>query len=44
MRERFDGWRFRVKPAAGGLRVVMPANGGEPVEWFVPAGIRMPAK
>ncbi len=31
-----SGWRFRVEPAAGGLRVVMSAKGGEPAEWVVP--------
>ncbi len=36
VREPFDGWRFRVEPAAGGLRVVMSAKGGEPATWFVP--------
>ena len=37
VRERFDGWRFRVEPAAGGVRVVASAGGGgEPVVWFVP--------
>ena len=44
VRGRFAGWRFRLEPAAGGLRVVMSARGGEPVVWFVPAGIRTPAK
>jgi hypothetical protein len=38
VRERFQGWRFRVEPAPGGLRVVMSARGGEPAVWFVPAG------
>ena len=37
VRERFDGWRFRVEPVAGGLNVVMSARGGEPARWFVPA-------
>ncbi len=36
VRGRFAGWHFRVEPAAGGLRVVMSARGGEPVVWFVP--------
>ena len=27
VRERFQGWRFRLEPAAGGLRVVMSARG-----------------
>ncbi len=35
VRERFQGWHFRVKPVAGGVRVVMSARGGEPVVWFV---------
>jgi hypothetical protein len=26
--ERFQGWRFRVEPAAGGVRVVMSVRGG----------------
>ena len=37
VRGRFAGWRFRLEPAAGGLRVVMSARGGEPVAWIVPA-------
>ena len=37
VRERYQGWRFRLEPAAGGLRVVMSAKGGEPAEWVVPA-------
>jgi hypothetical protein len=36
VRERFDGWRFRVEPVAGGLNVVMSARGGGPAVWFVP--------
>jgi hypothetical protein len=36
VRERFHGWRFRVEPAPGGVRVVMSAAGGEPAAWFVP--------
>ena len=35
-REQLQGWRFRVEPVAGGLRVVMSARGGEPAVWFVP--------
>ncbi len=31
-----QGWRFRVEPAPGGVRVVASANGGEPAVWFVP--------
>ncbi len=37
VRERYQGWRFRVEPAPGGLRVVMSARGGGPAAWFVPA-------
>jgi hypothetical protein len=37
VRERFQGWRFRVEPAPGGVRVVMSARGGSPAEWTVPA-------
>ena len=37
MRERYQGWHFRVEPEAGGVRVVMSAKGGEPAVWFVPA-------
>jgi len=37
VREPFNGWRFRLEPATGGLRVVMSAKGGEPAAWFVPA-------
>ena len=37
VRERFQGWHFRVEPAAGGLHVIMSAKGGEPAAWFVPA-------
>ncbi len=36
VRERLHGWRFRLEPVAGGLRVVMSVRGGGPVEWFVP--------
>ena len=38
VRGRFAGWRFRLEPVAGGLRVVMSARGGGPAEWIVPAG------
>ena len=38
VRGRFAGWHFRVEPAAGGLRVVMSARGGEPAAWTVPGG------
>ena len=37
VRERLQGWHFRVEPAAGGLHVVMSARGGEPTVWTVPA-------
>ncbi len=36
VRERYQGWHFRLEPAAGGLRVVMSARGGQPVVWLVP--------
>ena len=31
-----QGWRFRLEPAPGGLRVVASAGSGEPAVWFVP--------
>jgi hypothetical protein len=31
-----QGWRFRVEPVPGGVRVVASANGGEPAVLFVP--------
>jgi hypothetical protein len=31
------GWRFRVEPDPGGVRVVMSMAGGEPATWIVPA-------
>ncbi len=31
-----QGWRFRVEPAPGGVRVVAASNGGEPAVCFVP--------
>jgi hypothetical protein len=37
VRERFQGWYFRVEPAPGGVRVVASAGRGEPAVWFVPA-------
>ena len=40
VRERFQGWHFRVEPSAGGLHVVMSARGGEPAAWVVPAARR----
>ena len=36
VRERFQGWHFRVEPLAGGVRVVMSVRGGEPAAWIVP--------
>ena len=36
VRERLQGWRFRVEPVAGGVRVVMSACGGAPAAWTVP--------
>ena len=35
VRERLQGWHFRLEPLAGGLRVVMSARGSGPAEWFV---------
>ena len=32
------GWRFRVEPVPGGVRVVASADGCGDVEWTVPAG------
>ncbi len=32
-----QGWRFRVEPAPGGVRVVASAVGSEPAVWTVPA-------
>ena len=31
-----QGWRFRVEPASGGVRVVASAGRGEPAVCFVP--------
>ena len=31
-----QGWRFRVEPAPGRVRVFASANGSEPAVWFVP--------
>ncbi len=31
-----QGWRFRVEPTPGGVRVVASAAGGEPAVWIVP--------
>jgi hypothetical protein len=36
VRGRFNGWRFRVEPAADGVRVFMSGIGGEPAAWVVP--------
>jgi hypothetical protein len=36
VRERFQGWHFRVEPVASRLHVVMSARGGEPAVWTVP--------
>ena len=33
----FQGWRFRVEPVAGGVRVTALADKGEPAAWVVPA-------
>ena len=35
--EPFQGLRFRVEPAPGGVRVVATARGDEPAVWVVPA-------
>ena len=37
VRERFDGWHFRVEPVPGGVRVVMSGIGGQPAVWTVPS-------
>jgi hypothetical protein len=37
VRGRLHAWRFEVRPAPGGVRVVMSVRGGEPAAWFVPA-------
>ena len=31
------GWRFRVQPVPGGVRVTLCTGEGEPAEWTVPA-------
>jgi hypothetical protein len=36
VRGELQGWRFRVEPAPGGLRVIASAAGGDPAVWFVP--------
>ena len=35
----FQGWRFRVEPAPGGVRVIASAGRGEPAVWVVPVAI-----
>ena len=35
--EPFQGWRFRVEPAHGGVRVSAFMGGSEPAVWVVPA-------
>jgi len=37
VQEQLQGYRFRVEPAADGVRVVMYARAGAPVWWTVPA-------
>ena len=34
--EPLQGWRFRVEPAPGGVRVIAFAEKGEPAAWVVP--------
>ena len=34
--EAFQGWRFRVEPVAGGVRVAAFMRRGEPAAWVVP--------
>ena len=36
VRGRSAGWRFRLEPVAGGVRIVMSVRGGEPAVWVVP--------
>jgi hypothetical protein len=33
-----QGWRFRVEPVPGGVRVTASAGGGSPAVWGIPAG------
>ena len=33
-----QGWRFRVEPVPGGVRVTAFAGGGSPAVWVIPAG------
>ena len=35
--EPFQGWRFRVEPTAGGVRVSAFMGGADPAVWIVPA-------
>ena len=37
VRERYQGWRFRVEPVAGGVRVTAFVDKGEPAAWVVPS-------
>ncbi len=32
----FQGWRFRVEPVPGGVRVIASSGKGDPAVWFVP--------
>jgi hypothetical protein len=36
--EPFQGLRFRVEPAPGGVRVTAFPDKGEPAAWVVPGG------
>jgi hypothetical protein len=36
VRGHLNGWRFRLEPAADGVRVIMSGIGGEPAAWVVP--------
>jgi hypothetical protein len=31
------GWRFRLEPVVGGVRVILSTDGRGPAEWTVPA-------
>ena len=35
--EPFQGWRFRLDPVPGGVRVIASAGEGKPATWIVPA-------
>ena len=37
VRGRLHGWRFRLEPGAGGVRVIMFGIEDEPAAWIVPA-------